>query len=651
MLFALLAWATGATADVYINATNFPSENFRQWVSDNCDLDHNGSLSNFELGQVTNVSLGIEQKPMYTLQGIEYFTDLMFLYCYECALTSLDVSNNPKLRNLDCSGNHLTTLDLSNNPDLRTLKCSYNDLTTLDLSSNTKLGTVQCFNNEIKGAGMTALISHLPQRSGNLVVIAPYISSEGNVMTTSQVANASSKGWKVKQWTGKSSSLYLTADILDYEGTNGATPYKLLIAGVRVTDDNKNDLSSLDFVQKGTITFDGSTLTLNDVTINIKDNDSYGLDIGTDGITVETLGTSLIYADTTCVCIRDNATFTGSGRFGFLSRKANSIYVFDEDRTKTTTLTFNDMTYAQATGLLGGIYSKDNDDCVDIKGIMTVVTAQARGGISFGNFHSINTYNGLTLCEPKGATISEGTVVSSNGTAVAWDMVTFARGLVVRKSCVPDDAFREYLTQYDIDQNYVLNINELTLKELYVNNLGIADLTGIEYFTSLKTLNCSNNEIAELDLTKNTRLTNVDCTSNQLTSLTLSPNSPLSSLSCAHNRLNGPAMDALIACLPVTTNGTFNATAPLFSTEQNVLTEEQIINAWKKGWNTYYWNAMNWNTGNYVPYPIALPTGVDNISADTTADSPFFTLDGRRINGKPNQRGLYIRNGKKVVVK
>ena len=124
MLFALLAWATGATADVYINATNFPSENFRQWVSDNCDLDHNGSLSNFELGQVTTVSLGIEQKPMYTLKGIEYFTDLMFLYCYECALTSLDVSNNPKLRNLDCSGNHLTTLDLSNNDLIVLSACS-----------------------------------------------------------------------------------------------------------------------------------------------------------------------------------------------------------------------------------------------------------------------------------------------------------------------------------------------------------------------------------------------------------------------------------------------------------------------------------------------------------------------------------------------
>ena len=30
--------------------------------------------------------------------------------------------------------------------------------------------------------------------------------------------------------------------------------------------------------------------------------------------------------------------------------------------------------------------------------------------------------------------------------------------------------------------------------------------------------------------------------------------------------------------------------------------------------------------------------------------TPWFSLDGRRLGGKPTQKGLYIRNGKKVVV-
>jgi hypothetical protein len=29
----------------------------------------------------------------------------------------------------------------------------------------------------------------------------------------------------------------------------------------------------------------------------------------------------------------------------------------------------------------------------------------------------------------------------------------------------------------------------------------------------------------------------------------------------------------------------------------------------------------------------------------------WYTIDGRRLSGKPTQKGLYIVNGKKVVIK
>jgi hypothetical protein len=31
--------------------------------------------------------------------------------------------------------------------------------------------------------------------------------------------------------------------------------------------------------------------------------------------------------------------------------------------------------------------------------------------------------------------------------------------------------------------------------------------------------------------------------------------------------------------------------------------------------------------------------------------SEWYTLDGRRLNGKPTQRGVYVSNGRKVVIK
>ena len=32
-------------------------------------------------------------------------------------------------------------------------------------------------------------------------------------------------------------------------------------------------------------------------------------------------------------------------------------------------------------------------------------------------------------------------------------------------------------------------------------------------------------------------------------------------------------------------------------------------------------------------------------------DTHYYTLDGRKLNGKPTQKGIYIVNGKKIVVK
>jgi hypothetical protein len=34
-----------------------------------------------------------------------------------------------------------------------------------------------------------------------------------------------------------------------------------------------------------------------------------------------------------------------------------------------------------------------------------------------------------------------------------------------------------------------------------------------------------------------------------------------------------------------------------------------------------------------------------------TAASAWYTLDGRKLNGKPTAKGLYINNGRKVVIK
>ena len=637
VIISFLAMATGARAGVYINQNTFPSDNFRNWVSNHCDTDGDGYLTDYELSRVTTLNLGVEHTPMYDLKGMEYFTELTTLMCYGCALSSLDLSKNTKLKTIDCSINQLTTLDVSSCPDLRQLKCSYNNLTTLDLSNNPKLTNVQFINNEIRGAGMDKLIAKLQTKSGScyLNAIAPKISSEGNVATTAQVAAAEAKGWTIRYWTGTSSPTSTTADWLDYNGSNGSTQYKLIICGVRVTDDNKDDLSSLNGVTKGTITFDGNsnTLTLKDVDIKAQNMDFLCIDMGERGMTLRVEGTSTIHSNNNypSICFRDDATITGPGILGVVNGK-NGVVVFDEDYAKTTTLTIDQLFYLEAHGNSYGIYNTSADDCVVIKGAETAIRVRGNDG-AFCNFRSITLNDGLSVEEPTGALVSGGDIVDYSGKVVSGlEPVLIACNVAATSENFPDANFLQWVKGHcDTFRNYVVTYDELAaVNVMDVSSMGIANLKGIEFFTALEVLDCSDNQLTRLDLSNNTAL-------NELT--------------CAGNCIKEAAMSELVASLPKTVDGIFNASAPLISTDENVLTYQHILDVWRKGWTTCYWSGTDWDNGEYIDIPVKIPTDVKAVNADADSDSPFFSLDGQRINGQPTQKGVYVRNGKKVVIK
>ena len=150
------AWAEG----VAIDETNFPDQNFRNYVSANCDQDGDGTLSKSEIAATTKFYLSSEN--IYSLKGIEYFTSLQRLDCSWNKLTTLDLSSNIALTTLDCGGNYLTSLDVSGNTELASLSCYRNQLTSLNVSNNTALTTLGCSGNYLTSldvSGNAALTS------------------------------------------------------------------------------------------------------------------------------------------------------------------------------------------------------------------------------------------------------------------------------------------------------------------------------------------------------------------------------------------------------------------------------------------------------------------------------------------------------------
>lgn len=137
----------------------------------------------------------------------------------ETAIKELDLSNLPDLNTLNVGGcKELTKLDLSNTPELSVLYCGKSGLKEIDLTNCTKLTefhgeqngfnelvfnsskleAVTCSGNRIKGEAMNRLINSLPRvSSGRFIVVDLSVSGDENKCTTEQVNKAKGKGWQV----------------------------------------------------------------------------------------------------------------------------------------------------------------------------------------------------------------------------------------------------------------------------------------------------------------------------------------------------------------------------------------------------------------------------------------------------------------------
>lgn len=126
---------------IEINEKNFPDVNFRKYLLSQ-DYGKNGVLTDESIKEITKID--VSWRDISSLKGIEYFTSLKELYCYENELKDLDVSKNTELICLNCGYNEITTLDISKNIKLQKLECDATDLVALDVSNNTELIALNC---------------------------------------------------------------------------------------------------------------------------------------------------------------------------------------------------------------------------------------------------------------------------------------------------------------------------------------------------------------------------------------------------------------------------------------------------------------------------------------------------------------------------
>ena len=176
-LVALVAIASGAQAQVAINATNFPDENFRNWLLDANNINGYGADGQLTATEIADIKeLNIKNQDIANLKGLEYFTSMTDLYLDSNPLTSVDVSmfpqleilaigflnltsiglsNNTKLKQMRFTGNQLTSLDFTKYPDLEVLLIGMNPMASVDVTQNPKLKRLSIYNVPVSSLDLT----------------------------------------------------------------------------------------------------------------------------------------------------------------------------------------------------------------------------------------------------------------------------------------------------------------------------------------------------------------------------------------------------------------------------------------------------------------------------------------------------------------
>ncbi len=493
-------------------------------------------------------------------------TALAYMYCYGNQLKSLDVSKNTALKRLDCYNNQLTELNVSNNTALGILDCSGNQLTTLDVSGCTELEQLICFTNLIHDESMTMLVNGLPDLSSmseGKLYVCKNETPVGNMMTPGQVEIATNKNWSVLRYD---------VDIRDWVPYEGEPADGIEISEANFPDDNFRAYVSSEDIDRnrdGYLSDDEivATTEINVSYLNISDlkgieffNGLKELNCSYNQLTSLDVSHNMALTRLYCYCNRIRGTA--------MTKLVNSLPETED-------------------GTLWAYYIDDSPaGNMMTPGQVEIATKKNWNVVMWDDdYENFIPYEGET---PDGIEISE--------------------------ENFPDENFRAYVSSEDIDRNrdgYLSDDEIAAVTEIDVMDMDIEDLTGIGYFTALKTLYAGGNKLTELDLSKNTALDYLSCSDNQLTELDLGENTALTTLYCGGNQLTeldlrnntklesvnicnsqiyGEAMDRLIESLPTRTVGLgfrrFYAVDTNSETEGNIITKLQRHNLLAKRWST-----------------------------------------------------------------
>jgi len=390
-----------------------------------------------------------------------------------------------------------------------------------------------------------------------------------------------------------------------------AATYDLWIAGIQVTDNNKNNITGSGIDPKawlgGKVSYNSSNNTLTLQNVVIKGYSDKAIVNHIQGLAIQVLGryNELHSNDTEVLFSKGGLTIIGDGilMVGDAYDNHNTgIYIMPS----TGDFTIDGGARVVVCSNSGCAVSTTNETTgrLIVKGDQTMLMAT-----SYSNTHDIFGFkdlilNGVTINKPVGAYYNTSTRCLRNGNANVGNgiTVTIGKSIAINAANFPDAELRRAVGEWDKDGNQVLDRDENyqpnDSRWLGLDGWKVTDLSGLQYLYDLREIDanllevegitfhnnlienihlqngkmtylevdecpwlqslwCQGHDLSYLNLSNNKCLVDVSAGNNQLIQLTPPAAFYDSSVSFSieHNKLSGSRMTNLINKLPQNTSG------------------------------------------------------------------------------------------------
>jgi len=528
--------------------TAIPDLGFEYYLTQNGITVSDKKVLTSDISGITTIDLTGDYNPIANFDGIQDFaalTNFKYNRGGQGVFSSIDLSQNTNLAFLEIKGNdNLTTIDLSKNVKLQELNISDGALTRLDISKNPLITKLFCSGNaNLYALNLKGRADQAAFETGNTLNSNPKLScievddidyATANWLNKDTTASYYSTGCPTTAIPDPKFEEALINnqldDIIDGKVLTGnivnATELYLSSYGI-------SDLTGIEaFVSLSMLEAPSNNLTKIDVSKNILLTELYLNDNK-----LETVDISKNLALINFDIQRNQVKFIDVSNNLALS----SLFVRN-NQLKAIDVSKNiDLQY---------LFCRDNKiSKIDVSQNVALIQFEANNN-SLVNINLKGNTNNIDYLELRNNPLLSCIEVddldfAENGSHSNWfkdNSASYSAKPCDAYTLIPDVAFEQSLIDEGIDSGIidgkVLTSTLSAVTNLSISNTTISDFSGLEDFTELNWLQLSNNtNLTEIDFSKNTKLQYLYLDNNKLANLDVTKNSELIILSFKNNAI------------------------------------------------------------------------------------------------------------------